>query len=326
MQGLDFTVVAALLAADLPTGVWWTVRHLRRRRPCSASSSASCFALVDALWLAVLRYPVRALHVAVHGHAAAAAAVPDLFRPRPDRHRHSGARRRHYRAQPAFRRLQCRHLPRRHRRRSTRARPKRARSIGFGEWQTRLYIVVPQALRNTVPAVGNMMIALLKESAIVSMIGIAELVHSAQLAISETYRPFEFYLTAAALYYVLNLVLEAGPRPDRTQSGAFAMNDTPSDDRGARRAQGLWPARGAQGHRSHRRPRPDRRRDRAERLGQEHAAALDQPSGNARRRRGLARRRARSTRSCRAAPSSATSTRCASRWAWCSSTSTCFRI
>ena len=84
-----------------------------------------------------------------------------------------------------------------------------ARSLGFGAWQTRFYIVVPQALRNTVPAVGNMMIALLKESSIVSMIGIAELVHSAQLVISETYRPFEFYLTAAALYYVLNLILEA---------------------------------------------------------------------------------------------------------------------
>jgi polar amino acid transport system permease protein len=84
-----------------------------------------------------------------------------------------------------------------------------ARSLGFGAWQTRFYIVVPQALRNTVPAIGNMMIALLKESSIVSMIGIAELVHSAQLVISETYRPFEFYLTAAALYYILNLVLEA---------------------------------------------------------------------------------------------------------------------
>ncbi len=84
-----------------------------------------------------------------------------------------------------------------------------ARSLGLGAWRTRVYILVPQALRNTVPAIGNMMIALLKESSIVSMIGIAELVHSAQLVISETYRPFEFYLTAAALYYVLNLVLEA---------------------------------------------------------------------------------------------------------------------
>ena len=84
-----------------------------------------------------------------------------------------------------------------------------ARSLGFGTWRTRIYIVVPQAVRNTVPAVGNMMIALLKESSIVSMIGIAELVHSAQLVISETYRPFEFYLTAAVLYYIVNLVLEA---------------------------------------------------------------------------------------------------------------------
>jgi len=44
------------------------------------------------------------------------------------------------------------------------------------------------------------------------MIGIAEVVHSAQLAISETYRPFEFYFVAAALYYVLNLILEAALR------------------------------------------------------------------------------------------------------------------
>jgi len=87
-----------------------------------------------------------------------------------------------------------------------------ARSIGFGRWQTLRYVVVPQAIRNTAPPIGGNMIALLKESSIVSVIGIAELVHSAQLAISETFRPFEFYIAAAALYYILNLVLEAGLR------------------------------------------------------------------------------------------------------------------
>ncbi|MCV3238468.1 amino acid ABC transporter permease [Mesorhizobium sp. ZC-5] len=87
-----------------------------------------------------------------------------------------------------------------------------ARSIGFGRWQTLRYIVVPQAVRNTALPVGGNMISLLKESSIVSVIGITELVHAAQLAISETYRPFEFYLVAAALYYVLNLVLEFGLR------------------------------------------------------------------------------------------------------------------
>ena len=83
-----------------------------------------------------------------------------------------------------------------------------ARSIGFSRLQTLRYVVVPQAVRNTTLPIGSNMIALLKESSVVSIIGIAELVHAAQLAISETFRPFEFYLTAAALYYALNLVME----------------------------------------------------------------------------------------------------------------------
>ena len=85
-----------------------------------------------------------------------------------------------------------------------------ARSIGFSRWQTLRHVEVPQAVRNTTPPIGNNMIALLKESSLVSVIGIAELVHASQLAISETYRPFEFYIAAAALYYCANLVLEAG--------------------------------------------------------------------------------------------------------------------
>lgn len=87
-----------------------------------------------------------------------------------------------------------------------------ARSLGFGRFQTLRYFIVPQAVRNTIPAMGNNLIVLLKESSLVSIIGIAELVHAAQLAISETFRPFEFYITVAALYYMLNLVLEAGLR------------------------------------------------------------------------------------------------------------------
>jgi len=87
-----------------------------------------------------------------------------------------------------------------------------ARSLGFSRMQTLRYFIVPQAIRNTIPAMGNNLIVLLKESSLVSIIGIAELVHAAQLAISETFRPFEFYITVAALYYILNLVLEAGLR------------------------------------------------------------------------------------------------------------------
>ena len=61
-----------------------------------------------------------------------------------------------------------------------------------------------------VPPIGNNMIALLKDSALVSVIGVTELTLSAQLAISQTYRAFEFYVTVAVCYYIINLCLEYG--------------------------------------------------------------------------------------------------------------------
>ncbi|KPQ05736.1 MAG: polar amino acid transport system permease protein [Rhodobacteraceae bacterium HLUCCA12] len=87
-----------------------------------------------------------------------------------------------------------------------------ARSLGVSHVQAMRKVVVPQAMANVAPALGNMMIALLKESALVSAIGVMELTLSAQRAISQTFRPFEFYLAAAALYYLLNLVLQQALR------------------------------------------------------------------------------------------------------------------
>lgn len=87
-----------------------------------------------------------------------------------------------------------------------------ARSLGVSHLQAMRKVIVPQALASVTPALGNMMIALLKESALVSAIGVMELTMSAQRAISQTFRPFEFYLAAAALYYALNLVLQQALR------------------------------------------------------------------------------------------------------------------
>lgn len=83
-----------------------------------------------------------------------------------------------------------------------------SRSLGLGLGQTMRKVILPQALRNVTPALGNNMIALLKESSLVSIIGVMELTLSAQRAISETFRPFEFYIAAGAMYYALNTVLE----------------------------------------------------------------------------------------------------------------------
>jgi polar amino acid transport system permease protein len=87
-----------------------------------------------------------------------------------------------------------------------------ARTLGLSRSQTIRKIIVPQAVRTVVPPIGNNLIALLKDSALVSVIGVAELTLTSQLAISKTFRPFEFYVAAAACYYVINLGLESGLR------------------------------------------------------------------------------------------------------------------
>src|SRR6056297_1050081 len=87
-----------------------------------------------------------------------------------------------------------------------------ARTVGLSRVQALRKVVVPQAVRAVIPPIGNNMIALLKDSALVSVIGVSELTLSAQRAIGATYRPFEFYLLAAALYYVINLCMEAVQR------------------------------------------------------------------------------------------------------------------
>lgn len=87
-----------------------------------------------------------------------------------------------------------------------------ARTLGLSRGQALRKVVIPQAVRDVIPPIGNNMIALLKDSALVSVIGVSELTLSAQLAIGRTYRPFEFYVLAAVVYYVINLGMEAVQR------------------------------------------------------------------------------------------------------------------
>ncbi|MGH1417036.1 MAG: amino acid ABC transporter permease [Pelagimonas sp.] len=83
-----------------------------------------------------------------------------------------------------------------------------ARTLGLSRGEALRKVVIPQAVRDVIPPISNNMIALLKDSALVSVIGVSELTLSAQRVIGKTYRPFEFYILAAAFYYVINLCME----------------------------------------------------------------------------------------------------------------------
>jgi polar amino acid transport system permease protein len=82
-----------------------------------------------------------------------------------------------------------------------------SRSLGFTVGQSMKYVVLPQAIKNILPALGNEFVVVIKESSIVSIIGIAELMMSANIIRGAIYRPFEPLLVAALIYFILTFTL-----------------------------------------------------------------------------------------------------------------------
>ena len=81
------------------------------------------------------------------------------------------------------------------------------RSLGLNYLDTMRFIVVPQAFKNVLPALGNEFITLLKDTSLVSAIGGAELVYSAQAVGAKTYEVMLPYLGIAVMYLVIVMVL-----------------------------------------------------------------------------------------------------------------------
>ncbi|ALS62364.1 MULTISPECIES: amino acid ABC transporter permease [Pandoraea] len=82
-------------------------------------------------------------------------------------------------------------------------------SLGLSYWQTLRYVIGPQALRMAVPSLGNSLISLIKDTSLVSVITVTELLRSAQEVIASTYQPLPLYLACAAIYWVLSTGLSA---------------------------------------------------------------------------------------------------------------------
>ncbi|MDF3054468.1 MAG: artQ [Gammaproteobacteria bacterium] len=78
-----------------------------------------------------------------------------------------------------------------------------AHALGLSRWQIFKNIQLPQAWRHALPGLGNLWLVLLKDTALVSLIGLADLMNKTQVAISTTQKPFLFYFTAALIYLVL---------------------------------------------------------------------------------------------------------------------------
>lgn len=82
-----------------------------------------------------------------------------------------------------------------------------ARSLGMTQFQAMRMVIVPQAIKNILPAVGNEFVAVIKESSMASFIGVSELLFSADIVKGSVYLPFEPYIVIAIFYFVMTFSL-----------------------------------------------------------------------------------------------------------------------
>lgn len=82
-----------------------------------------------------------------------------------------------------------------------------ARSLGMSYVEAMRYVILPQAIRRVLPPLGNNFIAMLKDSSLISVIALEDLLQRGRLYVSRTYRAFEGYNTVALLYLVMTLGL-----------------------------------------------------------------------------------------------------------------------
>jgi len=81
------------------------------------------------------------------------------------------------------------------------------RSLGLNYAQTMRMIVIPQAIKNILPALGNEMITLLKDTSLVSVIALRDVTKQAQNIVSNTYQAYVPYVSLAIIYLVLVIIL-----------------------------------------------------------------------------------------------------------------------
>ncbi|SEB09067.1 amino acid ABC transporter permease [Variovorax sp. YR216] len=82
-----------------------------------------------------------------------------------------------------------------------------ARALGHGYIGSMRHVILPQAMRNAIPALVNHSVSLFKNSSLAMAIGVAELTHAVKEVESQSFRAFEAYSVATVLYLVLSLVI-----------------------------------------------------------------------------------------------------------------------
>lgn len=82
-----------------------------------------------------------------------------------------------------------------------------AHAIGMNHWKTMINVVIPQVLRNILPAIGNEFVINIKDTSVLNVISVSELFFETSSIVSNTYDFFNSFLVASVIYLVLTLTI-----------------------------------------------------------------------------------------------------------------------
>lgn len=82
-----------------------------------------------------------------------------------------------------------------------------ARSLGMTHVQAMKHVILPQAFKRVIPPLGNEFIAMMKDTSLVSVIGLAEMARKGQLIISTTYKALEIWFLVAVFYIIMTVII-----------------------------------------------------------------------------------------------------------------------
>lgn len=82
-----------------------------------------------------------------------------------------------------------------------------AHAIGMGHFKTMFYVIIPQVIKNILPAVANEFVINIKDTSVLNVINFSELYFYAQITQKETLLPFEIYLIICVLYFIMTFTI-----------------------------------------------------------------------------------------------------------------------
>lgn len=85
-----------------------------------------------------------------------------------------------------------------------------ARSIGMPKWLAMKEVILPQAVKNILPAIGNEFVTMIKETAIIQYLGIPDLMYNRNAVAVQNYQVLQSYYIAGAIYFVLTFITSKG--------------------------------------------------------------------------------------------------------------------